>query len=680
MGYTQQRAGMLISSWILYLATVAGTNIYIGRTDAANEAGMSAPGTTDYPNGGMRLVGVLPGVGGGWWNTMIIDPSGGYVYPTLAYHPSQITKIALNGANTPVLIGTTQLNPGEAGIFGSAIDLAHGYAYYGVADRPNPGIVVKVALGNGDELPRRVGSLTLNSEESGLGPAVIDPAAGYVYFGSAGPEVVKVAVGEGDQLPTRVGAAVLNPGESPSSAVIDLSKGFAYFGTDSYPATVVKVALGQGSDPPVRIGSARFLSDENVARCAVIDPANGYGYFGATTPSGGGKVVKVALGSGSDPPTRVSYVTVPTYYPSSDSVSGVECFPTCDVVQTGIGCPAAGLAYFVLQANPPLIFKISLGQGDAPPVLSGHIRLSGVDAYLNTSAIDADAGYAYFGSIYSGTIYPFPFVKLAISQNGYLKATKVNLLERAAVMNVSFYSHAAKGHARLSIYDGSSSPTLGLLWQSYPVTNTAQEDWLTIPITYGSPRALTLQPGNYWLAWQVDSNADIPSYTPGAQGDGFYVPLPFGETPSAIEATSATLTNETWSEFLSYDPPINGAQYLGTTAPASVPVGTTLGIGMTLRNTGNTVWDPAQGYSLAVTSDSCSLFGGQTTVPLTASPSILPGENTQLVAYIHLPPAPEACSAQLTMTQNGNSFGEPVTINIIAREPINPVHDWALYE
>jgi hypothetical protein len=99
----------------------------------------------------------------------------------------------------------------------------------------------------------QVGSLTLNTGESALRSAVIDPASGYAYFGTntAPGVVVKVRLSDF----TRVGNLTLNTGENElDSAVIDSANGYAYFGTGTFPGIVVKVRLSDFS----RVGALRL--------------------------------------------------------------------------------------------------------------------------------------------------------------------------------------------------------------------------------------------------------------------------------------------------------------------------------------------------------------------------------------------------------------------------------------
>ncbi len=92
----------------------------------------------------------------------------------------------------------------------------------------------------------RVGALDL--EANNVWCAVIDPAAGYAYFGmfTYPGRIVKVRLSDF----TRVGALDFAPGENELyAAVIDPAAGYAYFGTFTYPGIAVKIGIGAA--PPV---------------------------------------------------------------------------------------------------------------------------------------------------------------------------------------------------------------------------------------------------------------------------------------------------------------------------------------------------------------------------------------------------------------------------------------------
>lgn len=137
------------------------------------------------------------------------------------------------------------------------------------------------------------------------------------------------------------------------------------------------------------------------------------------------------------------------------------------------------------------------------------------------------------------------------AEQGFIKGTKMTLTNLAAVSNVVFYSHAAAGNIRLGIYDNGSPKHL--LWQSGAISNTAAGAWITAPIVAGTPGNVDLAPGIYWLAWQVDTTDDVPSYTAGTNGAGFFVSQSFGNFPGTLAGEQSS--SETWSEYLNYAPP-----------------------------------------------------------------------------------------------------------------------------
>lgn len=299
------------------------------------EAGHSTPGGTDYPNGGMVLVGTA-----------------------FAEHPEQILRC-------------------------SVIDAEAGYAYFGTYTAP--GRVIKVALGSGDNAPTRIGEVTLTPDENKLRCAVIDPENGYAYFGTEdtfkGSAIVKVALGEGDDPPRRIGSARLTYDQgTPLSGVIDQARGYAYFsgGRASLdPGTVMKIALGSGDVPPRLVGTIEFEESELTPLAGVIDPDAGYAYFHT-----GNKVVKVALGSGDDVPIRVGAAILDV----SDGVAG-----------SGMIDPEAGYAYYGSATAIARVVKVALGEGDAPPVRLGALILNADGAYADSGFIDVAAGRLYLG-------------------------------------------------------------------------------------------------------------------------------------------------------------------------------------------------------------------------------------------------------------------------------------------
>jgi len=344
-------------------------------------AGNADVGSPSYPNGGLRRQGVH--IFAQEWDleTAVIDVANGYAYFGTYTVPGTIVKVALGvGGAAPTRVASLMLNEGEDYLSSSVIDTANGYAYFGTGMASPVGVtgqVVKIALGAGDDPPTRVGALTLNVGENNLRAGVIDAANGYAYFGAyTNPgQVIKVALGSGDALPTRIGAVTLNEGEGRiASGVIDAANGYAYFaaGTLLPAAVIVKIALGAGDDPPTRVAGVTLEESERDLRAAVIDPTNGYAYFG------GYQVVKVALGVGNAAPVRIGAIPL-----------------EADVTECGGIDVSNGYAYF---GSPypygTQLIKVELGEGDSLPT---HVAEANVSGSPLSCIMDVTNGYAYLG-------------------------------------------------------------------------------------------------------------------------------------------------------------------------------------------------------------------------------------------------------------------------------------------
>ena len=226
--------------------------------------------------------------------------------------------------------------------------------------------------------------LTLHGGENSFSSAVIDTTSGFAYFGTYTSPGIVVKVRLSDF--TRVGALTLNADENALiSAVIDPAAGFAYFGTYASPGIVVKVRLSDLT----RVDSLTLNTGENSLSSAVIDTGGGFAYFG-TSPTwpDPGIVVKVRLSDF----TRVGSLT----FNSGESLL------TCAVIDT-----AAGFAYFGTYEYPSYVVKVRLS--DFTRV--GSLALNSVAYYLASAVIDPAGGFAYFGTDMS----PARVVKLRLS-------------------------------------------------------------------------------------------------------------------------------------------------------------------------------------------------------------------------------------------------------------------------
>jgi len=298
--------------------------------------------------------------------TGLIDTINGNAYFGTVTRPGRVVKVSLQektGSDTLRRDGAVNTAlTSEALLATGVLDAANGHAYFGT--QTIPGRVIKVAMGAGADLPTRIGTLTLDTGEDQLVSGVVDAANGHAYFGTATQpgQVIKVALGTGSDLPTRLGAVTLNADEDfLASGVIDAANGYAYFGTLTTPGQVVKVALGAGTAAPARVASLTLNPDEDDLACAVIDTANGHAYFGADTMAPlTGQVIKVALGAGDAPPTRLGALVLPT---------GEERLISATID------PANGHGYFGTLSSPAQIIKVALGAGTAAPTRLGAITL-----------------------------------------------------------------------------------------------------------------------------------------------------------------------------------------------------------------------------------------------------------------------------------------------------------------
>ncbi|MFN7161023.1 MAG: S-layer homology domain-containing protein [Candidatus Gracilibacteria bacterium] len=148
------------------------------------------------------------------------------------------------------------------------------------------------------------------------------------------------------------------------------------------------------------------------------------------------------------------------------------------------------------------------------------------------------------GMLYAPT-YSFPGVihKLTTSYKGLTLGTKITLASPAtSVNNLKFYSHSASGNVRLGLYSLAGN----LLWDSGTIANTAGGDLITAPISSGTPSTLALAAGDYYLAFQIDDIASIPSYTLGGASSGIWAAAPtFGAFASSISAGTQSTENFT---------------------------------------------------------------------------------------------------------------------------------------
>lgn len=169
---------------------------------------------------------------------------------------------------------------------------------------------------------------------------------------------------------SRSAALTLTRKEDPMAATIDTVNGFAYFGTyTSYgnptnPGVIVKVRLSDFT----RVGALVLNAGENDFRCATIDTASGFAYFGGLS----GYIVKVRL----------------------SDFSRVGSFGVGGPLAAAVIDTANGFAYFGAYTSPAAVIKVRLSDFTPVDVL---VFNSGEEGILS-AVIDSGNGFAYFGT------------------------------------------------------------------------------------------------------------------------------------------------------------------------------------------------------------------------------------------------------------------------------------------
>lgn len=133
--------------------------------------------------------------------------------------------------------------------------------------------------------------------------------------------------------------------------------------------------------------------------------------------------------------------------------------------------------------------------------------------------------------------------------SGYILASKGVLPETGTLESVSLYGDTEIGTTTLAIYD----ENFDLIWESNEVVSTTSADWLTVSIADGTPTALELASDTYYLAFQLETTASVPTITDrGTEFDGFFYPQAYGAFPASLP--DAILSTVSWSIYATYTP------------------------------------------------------------------------------------------------------------------------------
>ncbi len=554
----------------------------ITQPGTSQQLGIFTVGSTVYPTQGLRRVAkiVLSNTNYQGLYGAAIDAANGYAY--WVGRNGSLSKINL----TTFTEESTIVGLGQS--YGSFVDDPNGFGYF-----ESGANIYKVKLGGPAVLPILEATLVPGGNFYGgvIDKSNADPTKHYIYFidGNKPATVYKYLLpspsgGDLDnKLPTLVGSVLLNSPNFPTTGftyhgVIDTGAGFAYF-SGFNTNQIAKIALN-GAGTPTEVGVITTTDPATTAYGFLPDidatGATHYAYLGTYVPHVLADVVKINLTSF----TEVSNATLNSGTGGCNGPTAME-----QMLSAGLGDSTSGYTVYGTDGVFPMkVFKIKNNAGNLAPTENAGAPLSllggtsvppcdgnaGVadaspdggltypygEVFAQGSVIDNGAGYAYFGTD-SG---PGQIIKVAFSQKAAIKGTKVVLAQAVTVNDLNFYSTAAGGHVRLAIYDNAATPNL--LWDSGALVNGAT-GWITATIASGSPSSLTLNPGTYWLCWQVDTTLDIPSYSSGNPGDGFLQDQAFGAYPGILNTTQST--SETWSEYLDYT--VSGATPSATASP-----------------------------------------------------------------------------------------------------------------
>lgn len=347
----------------------------------ADEVGITVPGTATYPDLGTQRLGLVQPPGEDNLNETVIDTDSGHAWVATETVPGRVVKLKLPSTpgDPPARLGALYLLQGEGIVTAAAADLDERTAILVTAQVPAN--VIRVHLGEGDDLPTRTGSLALPASDASVTVAVMDTAKNCAYLGSSVGLVIKIDMGTADTQPTRVGSVQAFSSHQIRAGAIDMMHGYAYFGSYMVGSTarVAKIVAGPREAQPTLASATLLLnSGESAIYGVALDPAAGIGLF--TTETTPGRVVKVALGAGDAAPTRVGAVTLAAGENNA---------------QATLIDAASGYAWIGTRTDPGRVAKLSVGAPNAAPQRIGGLVLEPGESGLESGGIDAEAGILY---------------------------------------------------------------------------------------------------------------------------------------------------------------------------------------------------------------------------------------------------------------------------------------------
>ncbi len=294
---------------------------------------------------------------------VVYDNVNGYAYMGTGDWPAKIIKVKISDFS---YVDTLMLPPNQNGIMTGVVDTTNGYAYFDVISDSHAGVIsiIKVKLSDfsvEDTLPISGGRPS---------SSVIDIDNGYAYFATDGSNVVKIDLSDFSQADTlSLGTEYL------FAATIDTVNGYAYFGTGYADNKIYKVKLSDFSSDGVLSITDTADNDINSFTGATIDIGNHYAYFSSDYNSPG-QIIRIDL-------SDFSYdhdVDLLTLNLGEDGPYGA----TIDT--------ANGFAYFGLGTSPAMVVRIKLSDFSVDAVASANID----EEWFYRSFIDTVNHYVYF--------------------------------------------------------------------------------------------------------------------------------------------------------------------------------------------------------------------------------------------------------------------------------------------
>ncbi len=499
------------AKWITLLVLALGLSGLWAPAPAERVFGELNPGTTDYPNGGMRHVPEVdvielphPEMD---LQDLVIDGSGQYAY-AMNYFPGRIVRIDLREfERMDALDVSSQHNYLWSA---TAIDPAGRFLYSG--SLLSPGQVARVDLSSF----QLDGTLGMDEGENALISALMDPEGEDVYFTTGNRDNPGRLIRVDPETLERESALEFPSGEFDfQAAAIDSAGKYAYLGTGDFtiPSKITTVDL-ESFERVSSLEIEQSAGQRYGFYDAVISPDDHYVYF--CTFHGPGRLVKF----------NTTSRKLDAEFTLGDSTR----------LFAGAMGPEGNFAYFTSFPNE--LIKVDL---DANAVAGSFAFQEGI---MPSIEIDPSGRYVYTGS---NSTRPGKIRRFAASPKGFVNMTKILIQEPTLVDEISMYCHreTEDGAIRLGLYRAGSPGNL--VWQSQPLGKSNGPGRLEVKMEQTGTSRLVLDPGVYYLAWQMNTSANVAGYINGDHASGAYFPSDFGNFPDSIPETEMVSTRGKWS-------------------------------------------------------------------------------------------------------------------------------------